>query len=198
MPELLLATTNAGKLGELSELLAGLPYKLISPAQAGLTFSVKETGRTYAANARLKALAFAKASSLLTLADDSGLEVDALDGAPGVLSARYAGPDATDAERVAFLLARMRGVPTEGRAARFRCAIALASPAGMVRMCSGSCRGFITLAPRGSNGFGYDPVFLCPKLGQTMAELPAEVKNRLSHRARAARCARRILRELSE
>jgi XTP/dITP diphosphohydrolase len=198
MPELLLATNNAGKLEELGELLAGLPYKLISPAQAGLSFVVRETGRTYATNARLKAVAFAKASALLTLADDSGLEVDALGGAPGVLSARYAGPGATDAERVANLLAQLEGIPTEGRTARFHCVIALASPTGIVRLCSGSCRGLITLAPRGGNGFGYDPIFLFPKLGRTMAELPVEVKNRLSHRARAARSARRILLDLGD
>jgi XTP/dITP diphosphohydrolase len=198
MPELLLATNNKGKLEELGELLTGLPYTLISPAQAGLTLVVAETGRTYTANARLKAVAFARVSGRLTLADDSGLEVDALGGAPGVLSARYAGPEATDAQRVAFLLTRLEGTPPEARSAHFRCVIALASPTGAVRLCSGSCRGLITLSPRGGNGFGYDPVFLFSKLGKTMAELPPEVKNRMSHRARAVRGVREILRQLTE
>ncbi len=193
MPELLLATNNRGKLEELSELLAGVPYQLVSPAEAGLTLSPAETGQTYAANARLKALAFARASGLLTLADDSGLEVDALGGAPGVLSSRYAGPKATDAERVAYLLGKLEGVPPEARAARFRCVMAIASPEGRVRLCAGSCRGVITLAPRGTHGFGYDPVFFFPRLGKTMAELPPEVKNQISHRGRAARCARKVL-----
>ncbi len=193
MPELLLATNNKGKLEELRELLSGIPYRLVSPASVGLTLSPAETGRTYATNARLKAVAFARASGLLTLADDSGLEVDALGGAPGVLSSRYAGPQATDAARVAYLLAKLEDVPPAARAARFRCVMAIATPEGKVRLCAGSCRGFITLAPRGTNGFGYDPVFFFPRLGKTMAELPSELKNQLSHRGRAARCARKVL-----
>ncbi len=197
MAQLLLATNNAGKLSELKELLAGVPFELISPAQIGLKLDVAETGRTYAANARLKALAFATASGLMTLADDSGLEVEALGGAPGLYSARYAGDGATDEQRVAYLLSKMRGVPPDKRGARFRCIMALAWPSDEVKLRSGSCRGFITKEPIGINGFGYDPVFYFPKLGKTMAELTAEVKNSISHRARAARRVKTLLQKLS-
>jgi XTP/dITP diphosphohydrolase len=197
LAQLLLATNNAGKLSELKELLAGVPFELISPAQIGLKLDVAETGRTYAANARLKALAFATASGLMTLADDSGLEVEALGGAPGLYSARYAGDGATDEQRVAYLLSKMRGVPPDKRGARFRCIMALAWPSDEVKLRSGSCRGFITKEPIGINGFGYDPVFYFPKLGKTMAELTAEVKNSISHRARAARRVKTLLQKLS-
>ncbi len=193
MRKLLLATNNAGKLAELRELLAGVPFAIVSPAEEGLKLDVAETGRTYAANARLKALAFASASGLLTLADDSGLEVDALDGAPGIYSSRYAGAGAGDAERVAYLLSKLKDVPQGTRQARFRCVMALALPSGEVKICSGSCRGVIALKPRGENGFGYDPVFFFPALGKTMAELAPDIKNTISHRARAAGRARQIL-----
>ena len=191
MPRLLIATNNAGKLSEFRELLAGVPFDLVSPRDIGLTLEVAETGRTYATNARLKARAFAKASGLLSLADDSGLEVDALNGEPGVLSARYAGAGATDQQRVAFLLEKLK--PYQERRARFRCVIALASPGGTLRLVSGSCQGVIALAPSGECGFGYDPIFYFPKLDQTMAELSPALKNTLSHRARAARHARALL-----
>jgi XTP/dITP diphosphohydrolase len=193
LPKLLLATNNKGKLEELRVLLAGVPFELVSPRDIGLTLEVAETGHTYAANARLKARAFAKASGLLTLADDSGLEVDALGGAPGVLSSRYAGPGVTDSQRVAFLLAKLKDVPMEERRARFRCVIVIASPDGKYRQCSGSCRGEIALKSKGNNGFGYDPIFCFSKLCKTMAELPPKTKNRISHRARAAARARTIL-----
>lgn len=193
MTRLLLATRNRGKLEELKALLRGLPYEMVGPENIGLKLEVDESGKTYAANARLKALAFARASGLLTVADDSGLEVEALGGTPGVLSSRYAGPKATDAGRVACLLDKLKGVPWERRGARFRCVMAIAWPDGRVKLCSGNCRGVIALEPRGVNGFGYDPVFFLPKFGKTMAELPAEVKNHISHRARAARRARTIL-----
>ena len=196
--KLLLATNNQGKLRELRELLAGIPFEMVSPADIGLNLKAAETGRTYAANARLKAIAFASASGLLTLADDSGLEVDALGGAPGVLSARYAGDKATDADRVAFLLQKLKGVPWYRRGARFQCVIAIATPAGDLKLVTGSCRGLIAEQPRGTHGFGYDPVFFFPKLGKTMAELPPEVKNTISHRARAAVRAREVLLELAE
>jgi len=193
LPGLLLATNNAGKLSELRELLAGVAFELISPVDIGLRLDVTETGHTYAANARLKARAFAKASGLLSLADDSGLEVDALGGAPGVLSARYAGIGATDEMRIAFLLDKLKNVPASERHARFRCVIAVAAPSGEERLVSGSCRGIITHAPQGKHGFGYDPVFYFPKLKKTMAELPPELKNVVSHRARAAKRASRLL-----
>jgi XTP/dITP diphosphohydrolase len=193
MSELLLATNNRGKLEELTILLSGLSYRLLSPSQLGLKLDIDESGKTYAANARLKALAFASASGILTLADDSGLEVESLNGEPGVRSSRYAGPGASDSVRVDYLLAKLRDVPWEKRGARFRCVIAVAGPSGEVKLCSGSCRGIITFEPRGNNGFGYDPVFYFPKLCKTMAELPPEVKNRISHRARAVIRARKML-----
>ncbi len=193
MPELLLATNNRGKLEELRLLFAGLPYRILSPAEIGLDLDVPETGTTYTANAIQKAAAFARASGLLTLADDSGLEVDALSGAPGVMSSRYAGPGVEDAGRVNFLLAKLEGIPWEERRARFRCVMALAIPQGQHRLSSGSCRGFILTSPRGSRGFGYDPVFYIPRFNKTMAELPADIKNCISHRARAAAGMRKIL-----
>ena len=198
MPKLLIATNNPGKLREYEELLAGLPLELTSPAREGLSLEVAETGESFAENARLKAVAYARASGLLTLADDSGLEVDALGGRPGVHSARYAGEGADDEERYRLLLEEMRGVPWEKRTARFRCVIAIATPEGEVRTAEGTCEGIIAFEPRGEHGFGYDPVFYLPQHGRTMAELEPRAKNRISHRARAARKAREILRELWE
>jgi XTP/dITP diphosphohydrolase len=197
-PKLLLATGNQGKLEDLRQLLTGVPFDLINPADIGLNLDVHESGKTYATNARLKARVFAVASGLLTMADDSGLEVDALRGAPGVLSSRYAGPGASDSQRVDYLLSKLVNVPWEKRTARFRCVMAITLPHGKVKLCSGSCRGIITFAPKGANGFGYDPVFYFPKLRKTMAELPPEMKNRISHRAKAAARARKILIELTE
>jgi XTP/dITP diphosphohydrolase len=196
--KLLLATNNRGKLEELRLLLAGLPFDLTSPADLGLELEVDENGGSYTANARLKASAFARASGLLTLADDSGLEVAALAGVPGVHSSRYAGPNASDRQRIDFLLSKLKAVPMKNRKAHFRCVIVIASPRGGLRMCSGSCAGVITLAPRGDRGFGYDPIFYFPNLGKTMAELPTETKNRISHRAKAAARAKKILTGLLE
>jgi len=196
MPKLLIATNNSGKLREYEELLAGLPLELTSPAREGLSLEVEETGESFAENARLKAIAYAQASGLLTLADDSGLEVDALGGRPGVRSARYAGEGADDERRYRLLLEEMRGVPWEKRTARFRCVIAIATPEGEVRTAEGTCEGIIAFEPRGEHGFGYDPVFYLPQHGKTMAELEPSAKNRISHRARAAQKAREILREL--
>ena len=196
MPELLLATNNRGKLEELRLLFAALPFRILSPGEIGLDLEVPETGATYVANARLKATAFARAGGLLTLADDSGLEVEALAGAPGVMSSRYAGPGASDAGRVDFLLGKLDGLPHAGRRARFRCVMALVTPEGRIRLTSGTCRGFIASAPRGYRGFGYDPVFFIPRYNKTMAELDAEIKNRISHRARAAARMSKILLEL--
>ena len=193
MAKLLLATNNAGKLEELRILLRDVPYELVSPADISLKLGVKEYGRTYEANASLKAREFAVASHLLTLADDSGLEVAALGGAPGVLSSRYAGPRASDSQRVAFLLSKLKDVPWEKRTARFRCVMAIATTDGEVKVCSGSCQGIIAFEPKGMNGFGYDPVFYLPRYDKTMAELPSDIKNRISHRGRAAMRARTIL-----
>jgi XTP/dITP diphosphohydrolase len=196
MRELLLATNNAGKVLEYQSLLKGVRFEIVTPARRGLKLEVRETGQTYEENSRLKAAAFARVSGLLTLADDSGLEVDALNGEPGIRSSRYAGEGATDAERVNYLLVKLQDVPPEKRTARFRCVIAIAWPDGRVVFCSGRCEGVITLAPKGSQGFGYDPIFYFPELKKTMAELPAEIKNSISHRARAAREACRILNNL--
>jgi XTP/dITP diphosphohydrolase len=196
MSKLLLATNNRGKVQEYRDLLAGIPCELVTPAQIGLKLEVAETGSTYQENARLKAEAFAKASGLPALADDSGLEVDALDGEPGIRSSRYAGEGAKDTDRVHYLLNKLKNVPPEKRTARFRCVIALAFPEGKTVFYSGSCDGSITLSPRGNAGFGYDPVFYFPELKKTMAELPAAVKNQISHRARAAWKARTVLEKI--
>ena len=193
MPKLLLATNNKGKVREYKQLFRDLPFELVSPAELGIKTEVNEVGGSLEENARLKATTLARESQLLTLADDSGLEVDALGGEPGPLSARYAGAGASDKDRINYLLARLRGVSGEKRSARFRCVIAIATPDGKVKLCSGECHGFITLEPKGREGFGYDPVFYLPELGKTMAELPMGVKNKISHRGQAARRAREVL-----
>ncbi len=198
MAKLLLATGNQAKLQELKSLLYDLPYELVTLPEADIDIKVDESGNSLEENASLKATILADKSQLLTLADDSGLEVDALGGQPGVLSARYAGKNASDSERIDYLLSRLEGVPWEKRSARFRCVIAIATPDGQVELCSGACRGIITLKPRGEQGFGYDPVFYLPRLGKTMAELPLEVKNQLSHRGQAARKAHKLLERLRE
>jgi len=194
--KLLLATNNEGKVREYKSLLRGIPFEIVTPSELGITTEVDETGGSFEENARLKATTLAKESGLLTLADDSGLEVDALGGEPGVLSARYAGEGASDTERINYLLARFEDVPEEKRTARFRCVIAIAAPEGRVEVCSGECPGFITAEPRGYNGFGYDPVFYLPELSKTMAELTSEEKNKISHRARAAEEAREALKQI--
>ena len=191
--KLLLATNNPGKVREYHRLLRGIPYEMVTPAELGITTEVDESGGSFEENARLKAEALAAASGLLSLADDSGLEVEALGGEPGVRSARYAGEGASDAARISYLLEKLKGVPEGKRTARFRCVIAVAAPDGRVKVCSGECRGVIAAVPRGSNGFGYDPVFYLPELDRTMAELSPEEKNRISHRARAAQQARELL-----
>jgi len=193
--KLLLATNNQGKMREYRELLSDVPFDLVLPAAAGINIIVDETGESFEDNARLKATALAVKSDLLTIADDSGLEVDALGGEPGVRSARYAGENASDVQRVEFLLAKLKGVPWEKRAARFRCVIAIATPGGNVEICSGDCAGFITFEPFGEHGFGYDPVFYLPEFGKTMAELSPTGKNRISHRGQAARKAAEILKQ---
>lgn len=191
--KLLLATNNKGKVREYKSLLQGIPFQIVTPFEIGITTEVKETGNSFEENASLKASTLAKESGLLALADDSGLEVDALNGEPGVLSSRYAGEKASDRDRIEYLLLRLKDIPGDKLAARFRCVIAIATPDGKVELCSGECAGFITTEPRGYNGFGYDPVFYVPELGKTMAELPPEQKNRISHRARAAEKARQVL-----
>ncbi|HEY3497094.1 MAG TPA: RdgB/HAM1 family non-canonical purine NTP pyrophosphatase [Polyangiaceae bacterium] len=200
MSELLsivIATSNEGKLGELKALLGDLPVQLLSVASVlGHTFSVNEDGATFEANAVLKAKSASAATGLFALADDSGLEVDALAGRPGVRSARFAHERATDAENNAALLRELEEVEDGDRRARFRCVLALASPwaPDAVATVEGSCEGLIARAPRGSGGFGYDPLFIVPELGgRAMAELAESEKNAVSHRSRAARAMRRVL-----
>ena len=196
MPKLLLATSNPGKIKEYRFLLDGLGYKMTTLTEKGIAKIVTESGNNYEQNARLKAITYAKLSQLLTLADDSGLEVDALNGEPGVKSARFAGEAATDAEKVSFLLAKLNGVPWERRTARFKCVIAIANPGGRTELCYGECQGIIAFEAKGENGFGYDPIFFLPEIGKTMAELPLEMKNQISHRARASQKARQVLQQL--
>jgi XTP/dITP diphosphohydrolase len=198
MPKLLLATNNKGKAREYRSLLEGVPFELVTPAEVGIDTEVAEVGGSFEENARLKATALAAESGLLSLADDSGLEVDALGGEPGTLSARYAGENASDSDRVNYLLSKMRDVPEGKRQARFRCVIAIATSQGEVELCSGECDGVIAFEPRGTRGFGYDPIFYLPELGKTMAELPLEIKNKISHRGRAAAKAREVLKRLGE
>lgn len=194
--KLLVATRNPGKVREYSELLAGLPLQLTGPEAEGITWEVAETGHTFAENAIQKATAYAQASGLWTWADDSGLEVDALAGAPGVHSARYGGPHASDRDRYRKLLAALAGVPWSRRTARFCCVVALATPSGEVWTVTGTCEGVIAFGPAGEGGFGYDPVFYIPELGMTMAQLPPALKNQISHRGRATQAAIRLLAEM--
>ena len=196
MPKLLLATKNAAKVQEYLLLLRDLPFKLTNLAEEGIDTVVSETGDTLEQNAALKAAAYASMSNMLALADDSGLEVDALGGEPGVLSARYAGTDASDEERVEWLLTRLEGIPWRKRKARFRCVIAIVWPGGQMELCQGECQGIIALNPKGENGFGYDPIFYLPHLGKTMAELSIEEKNEVSHRGRAAKQVQQTLLKL--
>jgi XTP/dITP diphosphohydrolase len=190
---LLLATTNKGKAAEYRDLLKGLDLELVTLDQAGISGEAEENCNTFEGNARSKAEFYAALSGLLTLADDSGLEVDALGGEPGVRSSRYAGDKATDPERVNFLLNKLRDIPQDRRQARFKCVIAIAQPGRITQTAEGTCQGFIALDPQGDNGFGYDPVFYLPEYDKTIAELPPEIKNRISHRGRAAVKARLLL-----
>ncbi len=196
MTKLLIASTNRGKLREFQEILTGEPFELLLPADLGIALTVEETGETYRENAALKARAYAQASGFITLSDDSGLEVQALGGAPGLHSARYAPQQgATDADRRAYLLENLRGKPRPWLA-RFVCTVAIATPQGELFFTEGECPGEIIPEERGTNGFGYDPIFYFPERGMTMAELPPEEKNRISHRARAVMAAVPILRRL--
>ena len=188
-PSLLIATNNPGKLLEMRELLGDLPVKLLMPRDLNISLDVEENGSTYAENAALKAVAFGKAGGILTLADDSGLEVDALDGQPGIYSARYMGShDDSDADRRAYLLKNLSGA-NRPWTAHFHCAIAIWAPDMELQYAEGICPGEIIPQERGSNGFGYDPIFLLTELNKTMAELSMDEKNRLSHRARAVQAA---------
>ena len=195
---LLVATNNPGKVTELQELLKDTGIELVTPAQINLDLNVVEDGLTYAENAMKKAVAFAQASGLISLADDSGLEVDALNGAPGLYSARYGSTDGqklSDADRRAFLIRNLQRKPRPWTA-RFHATTAVAVPNGKTHLAEGWCEGEIIPEERGTGGFGYDPIFLLSELGKTMAELSMEEKNRLSHRARAVMNSHKILNQL--
>ncbi len=195
-PKLLIATNNPGKMEEIQALLRDLDLDLVSPAQIGLELQVTEDGRTYAENAVKKAHTFAQASGMVSLADDSGLEVEALGGAPGLYSARYSPQsNASDADRRVLLLQNLKGKPRPWMA-RFRATIAVAVPGGAARLAEGECGGEVIPEERGTGGFGYDAIFLIPEVSRTMAELNMDEKNRLSHRARAVLNARSILNEI--
>ncbi|HHY56842.1 MAG TPA: RdgB/HAM1 family non-canonical purine NTP pyrophosphatase [Chloroflexi bacterium] len=193
---LLVATHNPGKAREYALLLADLPLVVTWLEEVGVTETVEETGTTFLENAIIKAQHYAKLTGLLTWADDSGLEVDALGGRPGVYSARYGGPGLSDWQRCEALLAALAGVPEPQRTARFRCVVALAHPDGRTWTTEGEIAGRILTAPRGVNGFGYDPIFFVPGYAAAMAELSDAVKNQISHRAIAAAQARRLLVDL--
>ncbi len=182
---LLLATRNQGKIDEIKAILAPLEFKLISAQEIIQDLTVPETGQTYAENARLKALAYFNETGYVSLADDSGLEVDALGGAPGIYSARFSPKaNADDADRRAYLLSQLAGKPDPWHA-HFHCTAVLTLPGGEYIETHGRCEGIIIPQERGSGGFGYDPIFYVPAFQATMAELPAEVKNKISHRAKA-------------
>jgi len=189
---LLAATNNPGKLRELRTLLESI--SIVGPADLNVELEVEEDGLTFAANAALKATAFARAAGCVALADDSGLEVDALDGAPGIHSARYGSPDLDDMERCRLLLEQLRAYPDpSSRTARFRCCVVAAAPDGRTCRAEGTCEGIIGPAPVGDNGFGYDPVFYLPDCGLTAAQISPARKNQLSHRGAAIRTIRPLL-----
>ncbi len=193
IPKLLLATRNRGKAREYSLLLKRSPFELTTLDAEGIQEDVSETGQTLQENAKLKAIGYAVNDRFLVMADDSGLEVDALGGAPGPLSARFGGEGTSDRDKVNLLLSRLQGIPWEKRSARFRCVIAIASKGKVIALCEGVCDGIISFEAKGDQGFGYDPVFYIPEMDKTMAELTLEEKNQVSHRAKAAQKALRIL-----
>jgi XTP/dITP diphosphohydrolase len=194
-PLLVLATLNPHKGRELLALLGAVPFEIKLLAEFPGASLPEETGRTYAENALIKARAASRLTRALALGDDSGLEVDALGGAPGLHTARFGGPGLDDRRRWELLLERLRDVPPAGRTARFRCVIALAGPARGEQIVEGVVEGAIAEAPRGSGGFGYDPVFFYPPLGRTFGEISDEEKRRVSHRGKALEAARRLLSE---
>ena len=196
MQSILIATNNKGKVDEIKALLGGLGLVLVTPADLGLVLEVAEDGQTYAENAAKKAKAFALSSGMIALGDDSGLEVDALGGEPGLHSHRFCPiPNATDADRRKYLLEQLGDHPRPWTA-RFRATVAIALPSGELKLATGECEGEIIPDERGSNGFGYDPIFFVPELGHSMAELEMNEKNRLSHRARAIQNAIPMLKEV--
>lgn len=195
--EIVLATRNPGKVREFLELMRDLPIQVYSLDAFPQIGQLKEEGITYTENAISKAATVARLTGRLTVADDSGIEIDVLDGKPGAQSARFLGDGASDTARNARILRLLHDVSAEHRTARYRAIVAVAHPDGEARTFEGTCEGRIATAPRGSGGFGYDPVFMVPAYGKTMAQLPPVVKNRISHRARAFAAARPYLRALA-
>ena len=193
MTKLLIGTGNIGKLREIKSILGDVPYELMSLADFADIETPDENGATYADNAILKAKSYASQTGLPTLADDSGLEVAALNRAPGVLSARYAGDNASDAGRRSLLLSELSKIGSQARTARFVCVVAIATPTQLINVSEGVCEGEIIDAPRGSGGFGYDPLFVPDGYDLTFAELPEGLKNQISHRGRALTKAREFL-----
>ncbi len=185
MSELLLASQNPGKLNEMRLLVAGLPFDVVGPRDLGILEAPEETGASFRENAAIKALAYARLSGRLTVADDSGISVDALGGAPGLYSSRFGGEGASDRERNRLLLERLRGVPPAGRGARFTSAVALARAGVLLFEAQESVLGFIADEERGKSGFGYDPLFFYPPFGKTFGEVPRQEKDRVSHRGKA-------------
>jgi XTP/dITP diphosphohydrolase len=187
---IVLATRNRGKVREMQALLVGLPVRTRTLDDLPDVPILPETGDTFEANAKDKAELVVRLTGCISIADDSGIEIDALGGAPGVQSATFLGPSATDEDRNLWVLRKLRGVAGGLRTARYRAVIAVAAPDGSIRTFEGTCEGRIAEAPRGEGGFGYDPIFVVPAYGRTMAELPAEIKNQISHRAKAIASAR--------
>ena len=194
--EIVVATKNKGKIKEIKEVLKGIDAEILSIDEIGLEIEVEEDGRTYSENAAKKAVEVAKRTRKTALADDSGLEIDALNGKPGINSSRFAGVDADDRERNLKILEMMKDVPHEKRGARFRCVIAIAEPNGKSYTCEGVCEGEIAESIRGDKGFGYDPIFIIPEYGKTFGELGPEVKDKISHRAKALKKAVEVLMSL--
>jgi len=184
---LIAATKNKGKLKEIAQVLAHVPLEVVSMADAGIVDDIEETGSTFEENALLKAMNVWRITGETVIADDSGLEVDYLDGAPGIYSARYGGENASDSEKNLKLLNALEGVPTDKRTARFVCVIAAILPDGSTVTVRGTCEGYIAVEPVGSNGFGYDPLFYVPEIGLTIAQMEADIKNSISHRGNALR-----------
>lgn len=190
---LIFATGNEGKMKEVREILADTGYEILSMKEAGIDLEIIEDGTTFEENAIIKAKAVMEASGELTLADDSGLEIDAFDGEPGIYSARYLGEDTSYVEKNQVILDRMKDIPEEKRSARFVCAIAAAFPNGQTRTTRGTMEGIIGYEAKGGNGFGYDPIFYLPELGKYSAQLSSEEKNQLSHRGEALRKMKEVL-----
>lgn len=187
MERIVFATGNAGKMREIKEILADLPYEVVSMKEAGISANIVEDGKNFEENALIKARTVAKISGRIALADDSGLEVDAMDKAPGIYSARFLGEDTSYEIKNQYILDQLKGVEGDDRSARFVCAIACVWPDGTERVCRATIEGVIAQKPAGENGFGYDPIFFVPKYGKTTAELSMQEKNEISHRAKALR-----------